>query len=88
MQTAELPYHHRDPFDRLLIAQAMVLDIPIMTADPAFDPYAIEVIPSYQPVVEPGVERQAPATGARCNWQRQHGRARYPTARRAARLVV
>ena len=37
---------HRDPFDRLLIAQAMVLDIPIMTADPAFDPYAIEVIPS------------------------------------------
>ena len=35
-----------------------------------------------------GVERQAPATGARCNWQRQHGRARYPTPRRAARLVV
>ena len=46
LQTAGLPYHHRDPFDRLLIAQAMVLDIPIMTADPAFDPYAIEVIPS------------------------------------------
>ena len=46
LKTAGLPYHHRDPFDRLLIAQAMVLDIPIMTADPAFDPYAIEVIPS------------------------------------------
>ena len=46
MKTAGLPYHHRDPFDRLLIAQAMVLDIPIMTADPAFDPYEIEVIPS------------------------------------------
>ena len=45
-KTAGLPYHHRDPFDRLLIAQAMDLDIPIMTADPAFDPYAIEVIPS------------------------------------------
>jgi len=46
LQTAGLPYHHRDPFDRLLIAQAMVLDIPIMTADPAFAPYEIEVIRS------------------------------------------
>lgn len=46
LKTAGLPYHHRDPFDRLLIAQAMVLDIPIMTADPVFDPYEIEVIPS------------------------------------------
>ncbi len=46
LNTAALPYHHRDPFDRLLVAQAMVLDIPIMTADPAFDPYEIEVIPS------------------------------------------
>ena len=45
LKTAGLPYHHRDPFDRLLVAQAMVLDIPIMTADPAFDPYEIEVIP-------------------------------------------
>ena len=46
LKTAELPYHHRDPFDRLLIAQAMVLDIPIMTADPAFDAYEVEVIAS------------------------------------------
>ena len=46
LQTARLPYHHRDPFDRLLIAQAMVLDIPIMTADPAFDAYEVQVIPS------------------------------------------
>jgi PIN domain nuclease of toxin-antitoxin system len=36
-----MPFHHRDPFDRLLIAQAMVEQIPIVSADPAFDAYAI-----------------------------------------------
>ena len=36
-----LPFHHKDPFDRLLIAQAMVEDIPIVSADPAFDAYPI-----------------------------------------------
>lgn len=36
-----LPFHHRDPFDRLLIAQAMVEDIPIVSIDPAFDAYPI-----------------------------------------------
>jgi PIN domain nuclease of toxin-antitoxin system len=32
-----LPFHHRDPFDRLLIAQAMVETIPILSVDPTFD---------------------------------------------------
>ena len=32
-----LPLHHRDPFDRLIIAQAMVERIPIVSTDPAFD---------------------------------------------------
>jgi PIN domain nuclease of toxin-antitoxin system len=36
-----LPLHHRDPFDRLLIAQAMVETIPILSADVAFDSYPI-----------------------------------------------
>lgn len=36
-----MPFHHRDPFDRLLIAQAMVEQIPLVSADPAFDAYAI-----------------------------------------------
>jgi PIN domain nuclease of toxin-antitoxin system len=36
-----LPYHHRDPFDRLLIAQAMVENIPIVGVDPAFDAYPV-----------------------------------------------
>jgi len=36
-----LPFHHRDPFDRLLIAQAMVEDIPIVSIDSVFDAYLI-----------------------------------------------
>jgi PIN domain nuclease of toxin-antitoxin system len=41
---ATLPMHHRDPFDRMLIAQAMVEGIPILTADKAFDAYEVECI--------------------------------------------
>ena len=37
-----LPLHHRDPFDRLLIAQAMVQQMPIVSADPAFDAYPVQ----------------------------------------------
>ena len=36
-----LPFHHRDPFDRLLIAQAMVRQTPIVSADTAFDAYPV-----------------------------------------------
>jgi PIN domain nuclease of toxin-antitoxin system len=43
-EIARLPLHHRDPFDRLLIAQALVESIPIISADPAFDQYPIERI--------------------------------------------
>lgn len=39
---ATLPLHHRDPFDRLLIAQAMVERTPIVSADPAFDAYLVQ----------------------------------------------
>ena len=34
-----LPLHHRDPFDRLLVAQAMVEEIPIVSIDDKFDLY-------------------------------------------------
>jgi PIN domain nuclease of toxin-antitoxin system len=37
-----LPFHHRDPFDRLLIAQAAVERLSVLTVDPAFDAYAVE----------------------------------------------
>ena len=39
---ANLPLHHRDPFDRLIIAQAMTERIPIVGTDKIFDLYPIE----------------------------------------------
>ena len=39
---ARLPLHHRDPFDRLLIAQALAEGLPIVSADPAFDSYPVQ----------------------------------------------
>jgi PIN domain nuclease of toxin-antitoxin system len=39
---ATLPLHHRDPFDRLLIAQAMVENMPIIGVDKIFDEYAVQ----------------------------------------------
>lgn len=41
---AALPLLHRDPFDRLLIAQAQALGVPLVTADQAFSPYPIETV--------------------------------------------
>lgn len=38
---ATLPFHHRDPFDRLLIAQSLVDAIPLVSADAAFDAYNV-----------------------------------------------
>jgi PIN domain nuclease of toxin-antitoxin system len=38
---ASLPFQHRDPFDRLLIAQAMVEEVPIISGDAAFDAYSV-----------------------------------------------
>lgn len=40
----DLPLHHRDPFDRLLIAQARSLGVPIITADRVFTRYDVEVL--------------------------------------------
>jgi PIN domain nuclease of toxin-antitoxin system len=36
-----LPPHHKDPFDRLLIAQAQVEGIPIVSVDAVLDPYGV-----------------------------------------------
>ena len=43
---ADLPDHHRDPFDRLLIAQAQVEGMAVVTADRSFAAYDVEVIPA------------------------------------------
>jgi PIN domain nuclease of toxin-antitoxin system len=37
-----LPFHHRDPFDRLIIAQAIIEQIPVISADIAFDDYSVK----------------------------------------------
>lgn len=39
-----LPMHHRDPFDRLLIAQAQAESLTIVTADPQFERYDVEIV--------------------------------------------
>ncbi len=44
LQVAFLPFHHKDPFDRLLIAQAIIEDLPILTADPLFKLYPVKII--------------------------------------------
>ena len=36
-----LPFHHKDPFDRLLVAQAQAEDIPIIRGDSALDDYSV-----------------------------------------------
>ena len=41
---AGLPLVHRDPFDRLLIAQSLVEELPIVTNDGMFDAYAVQRI--------------------------------------------
>ena len=38
---ATLSLHHRDPFDRMLIAQSLTEKIPIVSADTAFDQYGV-----------------------------------------------
>jgi PIN domain nuclease of toxin-antitoxin system len=39
---ATLPFHHRDPFDRLLIAQALTEQMLIVSSDPALDAYGVQ----------------------------------------------
>lgn len=39
-----LPLHHKDPFDRMLVAQAQATGWPIVSADPVFDHYGVRRI--------------------------------------------
>lgn len=41
---ARLPPHHRDSFDRMLVAQAQLEGLTLVTRDPAFDPYDVPVL--------------------------------------------
>jgi PIN domain nuclease of toxin-antitoxin system len=44
LHVCKLPYHHKDPFDRLIISQAMIEGIPIMTVDRQFESYDVKLI--------------------------------------------
>lgn len=44
LRVAALPPHHADPFDRLLVAQAQLEDLPFLTADRQLDRYDVELI--------------------------------------------
>jgi PIN domain nuclease of toxin-antitoxin system len=42
LRIASLPFHHKDPFDRLLIAQSLVEKMPIASIEAIFDLYGVE----------------------------------------------
>jgi PIN domain nuclease of toxin-antitoxin system len=41
VKVSRLPFHHRDPFDRLLVAQALEEDLAVVSADEAFAAYGV-----------------------------------------------
>lgn len=43
-RVASLPLHHRDPFDRLLVAQALAEGMPLASADGWLDAYGVDLI--------------------------------------------
>lgn len=44
VEAGALPGPHRDPFDRMLIAQSRIEQVPVVTIDPVFQTYAVDVI--------------------------------------------
>jgi PIN domain nuclease of toxin-antitoxin system len=46
LAAGDLPLHHRDPFDRMLIAQAQLEDLTIVTRDRRFAPYDVALLPA------------------------------------------
>ena len=44
LYVADLPRHHKDPFDRLIVSQSIQEGIPIMTVDKQFESYDAEII--------------------------------------------
>lgn len=46
LHVATLPHHHRDPFDRLLVAQAQIEGVLLVTADSQITRYDVDVLPA------------------------------------------
>lgn len=48
LRAGSLPINHRDPFDRMIMAQAELENLPLLTTDKAFHTGLIQVIPDYR----------------------------------------
>lgn len=46
VQAANLPLHHNDPFDRMLVAQAQLAQLALLTADQQLARYDVEILPA------------------------------------------
>ncbi|HET9344726.1 MAG TPA: type II toxin-antitoxin system VapC family toxin [Candidatus Limnocylindrales bacterium] len=46
VDAASLPTHHKDPFDRMLVAQTLRLDATIVSSDPVLDAYGVNRLPA------------------------------------------
>ncbi len=44
LAAANLPHHHNDPFDRVIIAQALEFQVPVVTSDSMFQNYGIQML--------------------------------------------
>lgn len=60
-RAGRLPPHHRDPFDRMLVAQAIRLEAVIVSRDNAFAPYGRDVLRAWPPRC---LERRGESSGA------------------------
>lgn len=40
----QMPFHHRDPFDRIMLAQALTDVLTIISRDPLFEPYGVDLV--------------------------------------------
>lgn len=54
LAVAALPPHHRDPFDRILVAQAQTEGLTLVTADSALELYDVPIIPVHRAYARPG----------------------------------
>ena len=44
LRGSELPAHHKDPFDRILLAQSLMHDLAVVSPDEALPPYGVRVV--------------------------------------------
>jgi len=44
LQVSKLPFHHKDPFDRMIIAQALSENIPVISSDKYFSDYGVKLL--------------------------------------------